>query len=89
MEPDTEYRVRLGTLALDDAYQNDVIVSDEELARRLPPANVHDAFGSTNIRRLLRSVPQYMILGDHEIEDNWPQDRIAEDRNKRVLFTLA
>jgi len=189
LKPDTEYRVRLGTLALDDAYQNDVIVSDEELARRLPPANVwagelfglpaedseavfrtykkkadalsfligschypglfwkkkhsdriflpmieeigkkrtagnprfvlmvgdqiyadmfnrlipigladtyeeyqdryHDAFGSNNIRRLLRIVPQYMILDDHEIEDNWSQDRIAEDRNKRVLFNLA
>ena len=189
LKPDTEYRVRMGTLALDDAFHNDAIVSDEELARRLPPARVwaeelcrlpaetseavfrtfkrksskvsfllgschypglfwkkkysdrifrpmiqetekkrlagnprlvlmvgdqiyadmfnrmipigladtfeeyqeryHDAFGSPNIRRLLRSVPQYMILDDHEIEDNWSQDRIADDRNKRVLFNLA
>lgn len=29
------------------------------------------AFGSPNMRRLLRSVPTYMILDDHEIEDNW------------------
>ena len=49
----------------------------------------HDAFGSPNIGRLLRSVPHYMILDDHEIEDNWAQDKIAEDRNKRVLFNLA
>ena len=49
----------------------------------------HDAFGSPNIRNLLRSVPQYMILDDHEIEDNWSQDRIANDREKRVLFNLA
>ena len=49
----------------------------------------HDAFNSPNIRRLLRSVPHYMILDDHEIEDNWTQDRIAEDRQKRVLFNLA
>jgi alkaline phosphatase D len=184
LKPDTAYRVRMGTLALDDAFHNDEIVSDEELARRLPPARVwanelfklpaekseavfrtfkrndngvsfllgschypglfwkkkhsdrifwpmiqemeknrlagnprfvlmvgdqiyadmfnrmipigladtfeeyqdryHDAFGSPNIRRLLRSVPQYMILDDHEIEDNWSQDRIADDRNKRA-----
>ena len=189
LKPNTEYQVRMGTLALDDAYHNDAIVNDEELASRLPPANVwaqelfnlpvenseavfrtfanktdtlsfligschypglfwkkkhsdrifqpmlkeigtkrfagnprfvlmvgdqiyadmfnrmvpigladtfeefqeryHDAFGSPNIRRLLRSVPHYMILDDHEIEDNWAQDPIAVDRNKRVLFNLA
>ena len=46
------------------------------------------AFGSPNMRRLLRSVPTYMILDDHEIEDNWHQDRVrkAEGRN---LFNLA
>ena len=189
LKPGTTYRVRMGTLALDDAFHNDAIVSDEDLARRIPPANVwaqelfdlpaeeseatfrtferksdglsfligschypglfwkkkhsdrifrpmieeigkdrsagnprfvlmvgdqiyadmfnkmipigladtfeeyqdryHDAFNSPNIRRLLRSVPQYMILDDHEIEDNWTQDSIANDRNKRVLFNLA
>ena len=189
LKSDTEYQVRMGTLALDDAFHNDAIVSDDDLARRLPPARVwakelfallpeeseatfrtfersrdsvsfllgschypglfwkkkhsdrifrpmleeiekkrsagnprfvlmvgdqiyadmfnkmipigladtfeeyqdryHDAFGSPNIRRLLRSVPHYMILDDHEIEDNWTQDSIANDRNKRVLFNLA
>ena len=48
----------------------------------------HTAFGSPHMRRLLRQVPTYMILDDHEIEDNWTQDRI-EDRQKRVLFNLA
>lgn len=46
------------------------------------------AFGSPNMRRLLRHAPTYMILDDHEIEDNWTQDRI-QDRSKRVLFNLA
>ncbi|WP_089939330.1 alkaline phosphatase D family protein [Candidatus Entotheonella palauensis] len=46
------------------------------------------AFGSPNMRQLLRHVPTYMILDDHEIEDNWTQDRI-EDRFKRVVFNLA
>ncbi len=46
------------------------------------------AFGSTNMRKLLRLVPTYMILDDHEIEDNWSQDRIRKSE-KRRLFNLA
>ena len=46
------------------------------------------AFGSRNMRRLLRQLPTYMILDDHEIEDNWAQDRIR-DRKKRMLFNVA
>ena len=48
----------------------------------------HSAFGSRNMRALLRSVPNYMILDDHEIEDNWVRDRMA-DRRKRMLFNIA
>ena len=46
------------------------------------------AFGSRNIRRLMRRLPTYMILDDHEIEDNWTQDRIRRDA-KHLLFTIA
>ena len=46
------------------------------------------AFGSKNMRELLRQIPSYMTLDDHEIEDNWTQDRIKK-RGKRVLFNLA
>mgnify|MGYP002717039568 CR=1 FL=1 len=187
LKADTVYRVRLGTLVMDDAFPDDEMVADREIARRLPPAKVWipdllnlpeesaeaqfrtfpagsadtlnflmgscrypgllwgvkrsdrifgpmadlakggagsprftlmtgdqiyadmfnrvvpvgraddyvefqdryaNAFGSPNMRRLLRSMPSYMILDDHEIEDNWAQDRIR-DRRKRVLFTLA
>ena len=54
----------------------------------------HTAFGSRNMRRLLRRMPTYMILDDHEIEDNWTQDRVIwPDRmfqsSKRQLFTIA
>ena len=48
----------------------------------------HEAFGSRNMRRLLRQVPTYMILDDHEIEDNWTQDRITK-HDKRRLFNFA
>ena len=46
------------------------------------------AFGSPRMRALLRSVPTYMILDDHEIEDNWTQDRINRMESRRV-FNLA
>lgn len=46
------------------------------------------AYGSRNMRRLLRNVPTYMILDDHEIEDNWTQDRLRRD-GKRELFDYA
>lgn len=46
------------------------------------------AFGSPNMRRLLRSVPTYMILDDHEIEDGWHQGRLRTARGKR-LFASA
>ena len=49
----------------------------------------HEAYESPNLRRLMCHLPTYMILDDHEIEDNWTQDRINSDRNKRVLFNLA
>ena len=46
------------------------------------------AFGSPNMRRLLRTAPTYMILDDHEIEDNWTQDRIDKSY-QRQLYDLA
>lgn len=48
----------------------------------------HSAFGSRHMRKLLRHVPTYMILDDHEIEDNWSQDRIRRAESRRV-FNLA
>jgi alkaline phosphatase D len=49
----------------------------------------HIAFGSRNMRKLLSRVPTYMILDDHEIEDNWSQDRLHQSNSKRILFNLA
>jgi alkaline phosphatase D len=46
------------------------------------------AFGSRNMRKLLRTLPTYMTLDDHEIEDNWHQDRL-KDSSKSRLFNLA
>lgn len=46
------------------------------------------AFGSRNMRVLLKRAPTYMILDDHEIEDNWSQDRLRDNARHR-LFNLA
>ncbi|MFV1976508.1 MAG: alkaline phosphatase D family protein, partial [Candidatus Scalindua sp.] len=190
LKPGTYYKVRMGTLALDDSFANDESLSDEEIVRRLPAPTVwakelasldpntaeavfrtdiegnadklsfligscrypgllwgkknadkifkpildhlsnnpygedpkfilmvgdqiyadmlnrlvpigladtyeefqdryHQAFGSRNMRRLLRNIPTYMILDDHEIEDNWTQDRIGKSSKKRLIFNLA
>lgn len=189
LKPNTKYTVRMGTLTLDDAYPNEMNVSDDELLKKLPPPTVwvddlmglpdneseasfrtfaedgsglsfmlgschypglfwkkklsdrifqpmidqvektrfgqrprfslmvgdqiyadmlnrhvpvgladtfeefqsryHEAFSSPNLRGLMSRLPTYMILDDHEIEDNWTQDRINSSRSKRVLFNLA
>lgn len=189
--PNTEYRVRMGTLAFDDPLPNDLDLPETELAERLPPATVwredcdrlppecseaifrtfglekviepqmsfllgscrypgilwkkresdqifgpmldharsskfgdparfvmmmgdqvyadllnrlvpigradtfeelqeryHTAFGSMNIRRLMQQLSTYMILDDHEIEDNWTQDRVRRNVG-RTLFLNA
>jgi alkaline phosphatase D len=44
------------------------------------------AFSAPNLRRLLRTSTTYMILDDHEIEDNWTQDQL---RGSHQLFNLA
>ena len=46
------------------------------------------AFGSRHIRSLMRQMPTYMILDDHEIEDNWTQDRLRRNAS-HLLFTIA
>lgn len=48
----------------------------------------HSAFGTPNLRKLMQSVPTYMILDDHEIEDNWHQSRVHR-AEKRHLFNTA
>ena len=51
------------------------------------------AFGTRNMAALLREIPTYMILDDHEIEDNWTQDRlrtpVKNRADARKMFNLA
>jgi len=43
-------------------------------------------FSQPNIGKLMSSVPTYMILDDHEIEDNWPANKQLSDE---VLYANA
>lgn len=38
------------------------------------------AFTQPRLRELMSSVPTYMVLDDHEIEDNWPAKATQKDR---------
>lgn len=44
------------------------------------------AFSQPHIRQLMAHVPTYMILDDHEIEDNWPAKASSSDQS---LFNNA
>jgi alkaline phosphatase D len=37
------------------------------------------AFSQPNIKKLMSNLPTYMILDDHEIEDNWPANESKSD----------
>ncbi len=39
-------------------------------------------FSQDHVRRLMSRLPTYMMLDDHEIEDNWTQDRVSEKGGK-------
>ena len=47
-----------------------------------------EAFDTPNMRQLLSHTPNYMMLDDHEIEDNWVKGRLKQDK-KRKLFLMA
>ncbi|MEJ8862905.1 alkaline phosphatase D family protein [Pseudomonas jessenii] len=63
----------------DQIYVDDlnIIAPDRELKEILHKYRV--AFSQINIARLMSSLPTYMILDDHEIEDNWPANKSKSD----------
>lgn len=88
---DEEQRIRFVLMVGDQIYA-DTLNSMIPIGRADTYEEFQDryleAFGSPNMRLLMRSVPHYMILDDHEIEDNWTQDRI-HTADKRAMFHLA
>ena len=70
----------------DQIYVDDlnIVAPDRELKEILHKYRV--AFTQPNIAKLMSSLPTYMILDDHEIEDNWPAKRNKSDD---LLYTNA
>jgi alkaline phosphatase D len=66
-------------MAGDQIYVDDLnlIAPDRELKDILLKYRV--AFSQPNIAKLMSTLPTYMILDDHEIEDNWPANRNKSD----------
>ncbi|VVN79492.1 alkaline phosphatase D family protein [Pseudomonas fluorescens] len=63
----------------DQVYLDDLnaIAPDRELNQMLVKYRI--AFSQPNISQLMSTIPTYMILDDHEIEDNWPTKRKRDD----------
>jgi len=71
----------------------------DKLGRHIPllradtPAEFQEryktAFTSKHMRELLRSVPTYMILDDHDIEDDWSASRMDGNEKEYVLYQNA
>jgi len=65
----------------DQVYVDDmnILVPDHDYPDIL--AKYHAAFSQPHIQALMASLPTYMILDDHEIEDNWPANASRNDDN--------
>jgi alkaline phosphatase D len=70
----------------DQIYVDDLnfFAPDREFQQIL--AKYRAAFSQPNISRLMANVSTYMILDDHEIEDNWPKNKRPSDN---ILYTNA
>ncbi|NUU34227.1 alkaline phosphatase D family protein [Pseudomonas sp. C2B4] len=70
----------------DQVYIDDLnfIAPDREYHEILAKYRV--AFSQPHITKLMSGTPTYMILDDHEIEDNWPANKVRGDE---VLYKNA
>jgi alkaline phosphatase D len=76
----------------DQVYVDDlnIVAPDRELNDIF--SKYRAAFSQPNISQLMSSVPTYMILDDHEIEDNWPTNKSNKDdylyRNATTAYEI-
>lgn len=70
----------------DQVYVDDlnIVAPDREYASIT--LKYRTAFSQPHIRDLMAGTPTYMILDDHEIEDNWPSNK---GRNDHALYDNA
>ncbi|MBT2337870.1 MULTISPECIES: alkaline phosphatase D family protein [Pseudomonas] len=70
----------------DQVYLDDLNVVAPDRTYKHILFKYRTAFSQPHIRRLMSEVPTYMILDDHEIEDNWPANKTVNDE---VLYANA
>ncbi|WP_310064245.1 alkaline phosphatase D family protein [Pseudomonas synxantha] len=63
----------------DQVYVDDLNVFAPDRERNEILHKYRVAFSQPNIAELMSGLPTYMILDDHEIEDNWPANRKKSD----------
>lgn len=80
LEKHTEQPLHGVIMAGDQVYADDLsfIFPDDELVEFLRRYQI--VFGQEHIRNLMATIPTYMILDDHEIEDNWPAKATEKDK---------
>lgn len=61
--------------------------SPSPVERFLP--KYREAFGSPGFRALARQLPLYMLMDDHEIDDNWSGDRLQAGQQQQLFFDNA
>lgn len=66
-------------MAGDQIYADDLNIVAPDQAIDEYVSRYRTVFGQTGIRQLMSQVPTYMILDDHEIEDNWPSKATQKD----------
>jgi len=70
----------------DQVYLDDLNVIGPDRTYKHILFRYRTVFSQPHIRKLLSGTPTYMILDDHEIEDNWPARRTGQDD---VLYANA
>jgi len=70
----------------DQVYLDDLNVFAPDRSYKDILFKYRTVFSQPHISRLMSAVPTYMILDDHEIEDNWPA---SKQRNDEILYANA
>ena len=71
----------------DQIYADDLNVFNPDKTVEQFYQRYRDAFTQPYIRKLMSQIPTYMMLDDHEIEDNWPSK--ASNKDWKTLFPNA
>ncbi|WP_052260960.1 alkaline phosphatase D family protein [Photobacterium gaetbulicola] len=72
----------------DQIYADDLnIVAPDQTADEYC-TRYREAFSQPHLRRLMGMVPTYMMLDDHEIEDNWPKHASPRDMRSKYFHAM-